>query len=102
MDNDSILAIGGMALVTYLTRICGPFLVRLVKGNHRLEACLAQLPASILAALLAPLVFATGPAEAVAAGITLVIAFKCKSMPLALMAGVCSVAFLRQLQMFGA
>lgn len=95
MPLDSWLAILGMALVTYLTRIGGPLLVRLVRGNRRLEGCLEQLPGSILAALLAPLVFAAGPAEVVAAGATLLVAVFVRNMPLALIAGVGTVALLR-------
>jgi uncharacterized membrane protein len=97
VTQDSLLAILGMALVTYLTRISGPFLVPLVRGNQRLEACLAKLPGSILVALLAPLVFAAGPVEAVAAGVTLLVSLKTRSMPLALVAGVGAVAILRAL-----
>lgn len=97
MPVDSWLAIGGMALITYLTRISGPLLVHLVRGNQRLEACLSKLPGSILTALLAPLVFAAGPAEFLAAGMTLIVALGTKSMPLALVAGVGSVALLRLL-----
>ncbi|MFW6324589.1 MAG: AzlD family protein [Desulfovibrionales bacterium] len=92
---NSLPAIFGMAVVTYLTRISGPFLVRLVQGNQRLEACLSRLPGSILAALLAPLVFAAGPAETMAAGLTILVSLKTRSMPLALVAGVGSVALLR-------
>lgn len=95
MPLDSWLAIIGMAVVTYLTRIGGPLLVRLVRGNSRLEGCLGQLPGSILAALLAPLVFAAGSAEVVAAGVTLLVAVFVRNMPLALVAGVGVVALLR-------
>lgn len=95
MELDSWLAIIGMALVTYFTRISGPWLVGLVKGNTRLEACLAQLPGSILTALLAPLVFAAGTAEIIAAAITLTVSVTLKNMPAALVAGVGSVALLR-------
>lgn len=97
MPPDSLLAIVGMALITYLTRIGGPLLVRLVRGNQRLEACLARLPGSILAALLAPLVLAAGPYEAVASAITLVVSLTTRSMPLALLAGVTTIALLRAL-----
>ncbi|MFW6236218.1 MAG: AzlD family protein [Desulfovibrionales bacterium] len=54
MTQDSLLAILGMALVTYLTRVIGPFLVPLVRGNQRLEGCLAKLPGSILVVLRPP------------------------------------------------
>jgi uncharacterized membrane protein len=97
MGIDSLLAILGMAAVTYLTRISGPWLVRLVQGNQRLEACLSRLPGSILASLLAPLVFAVGTAEAVASGITLLMALRFRNMPLSLVAGVGSLVVLRHL-----
>ncbi|MGE4422872.1 MAG: AzlD family protein [Pseudodesulfovibrio sp.] len=97
MEIDSLVAILGMAAVTYLTRISGPWLVRLVRGNQRVEACLSRLPGSILAALLAPLVFAVGAAEAVASGITLLVALRFRNMPLSLVAGVGSLVVLRHL-----
>ncbi|EGB13672.1 branched-chain amino acid transport [Pseudodesulfovibrio mercurii] len=97
MGTDSLIAILGMAAVTYLTRIAGPWLVRLVQGNQRVEACLSRLPGSILAALLAPLVFAVGTAEAVASGVTLVFALRFRNMPLSLVAGVGSLILLRHL-----
>lgn len=95
MQLDSWLAIGGMGLVTYLTRISGPFLVSFVQGNQRLEYCLERLPGSILAALLAPLVFASGSAEVVGAVGTVIVALSIKNMPIALIAGVGIVALLR-------
>jgi uncharacterized membrane protein len=97
MRIDSLIAILGMAAVTYLTRISGPWLVRLVQGNQRVVACLSRLPGSILAALLAPLVFAVGTAEAVASGITLLVALRFRNMPLSLVAGVGSLVVLRHL-----
>lgn len=97
MPTDSLIAILAMAAVTYLTRISGPWLVRLVQGNARVEACLSRLPGSILSALLAPLVFAVGTAEAVASGITLLVALRFRNMPLSLVAGVGSLAVLRHL-----
>ncbi|MEZ7195692.1 AzlD family protein [Pseudodesulfovibrio karagichevae] len=97
MRIDSLTAILAMAAVTYLTRISGPWLVRLVQGNQRVEACLSRLPGSILAALLAPLVFAVGTAEAVASGITLLVALRFRNMPLSLVAGVGSLVVLRHL-----
>ena len=97
MQIDSLIAILGMAAVTYLTRISGPWLVRLVQGNQRVEACLSRLPGSILTALLAPLVFAVGTAEAVASGITLLVALRFRNMPLSLVVGVGSLVVLRHL-----
>lgn len=97
MPIDSLLTIVGMALVTYLTRISGPWLVRLVQGNQRIEACLSRLPGSILAALLAPLVFAVGTAEAIASAITLLVSLRFRNMPLALVIGVGSLVVIRHI-----
>lgn len=97
MRTDSLVAILAMAAVTYLTRIGGPWLVRLVQGNPRLESCLSRLPGSILTALLAPLVFASGSAEAMASGVTLFTALRFRNMPLSLAAGVGSLIVLRHL-----
>ena len=97
MQTDSLITILGMAAVTYLTRISGPWLVRLVKGNQRIEACLSRLPGSILTALLAPLVFAVGTAEAIASGMTLLVSLRFRNMPLALAVGVGSLVLLRHI-----
>ena len=97
MPIDSLIAILGMAAVTWLTRISGPWLVRLVQGNHRVEACLSRLPGAILASLLAPLVFAAGTPEIAASAVTLFVSVRFKSMPLALVAGVGSLVVLRHL-----
>lgn len=97
MRTDSLVAILAMAAVTYLTRIGGPWMVRLVQGNRRVEACLSRLPGSILASLLAPLVFAAGSPEVAASAVTLLVSARVKSMPLALIAGVGTLAILRRL-----
>ena len=97
MQMDSLLTILGMAAVTYFTRVSGPWLVRLVQGNQRLEACLSRLPGSILSALLAPLVFAVGAAEAIASAITLFVSLRFRNMPLALVVGESSLLVLRQI-----
>ncbi|WP_316900562.1 AzlD domain-containing protein [Pseudodesulfovibrio indicus] len=97
MQTDSLIAILGMAAVTYLTRISGPWLVRLVQGNHRVEACLSRLPGSILCSLLAPLVFASGSAEIAASAVTLFVTVKVRQMPVALVAGVGSLVLFRHL-----
>lgn len=95
MPTDSLIAIIGMALATYLTRVSGPWLIRLVQGNQRVEACLARLPGSILTALLAPLVFTVGTSEVIASTITLLVSLRFKNMPLALVVGVGSLVLLR-------
>ena len=55
---DTWLAITGMALATYLTRLGGIWLVARVTMTPRLERWLNHLPATILVAIVAPLVLA--------------------------------------------
>ncbi|MFO1089183.1 MAG: AzlD domain-containing protein [Hyphomicrobiales bacterium] len=90
----TLLAIAGMAIATYLTRIAGLRLVRFVNVEGRAKAALDAMPPAILMAVVAPVAFATGPAETIAALITAVVAFR---LPLvaAVVVGVVAVVALR-------
>ncbi len=57
-----------MAVVTYLTKVGGMWLVRHVELSERLEAGLSVLPGAIVIAILAPELAAGGPAEWVVPG----------------------------------
>jgi uncharacterized membrane protein len=94
MDYSSLLAILGMATVTYLTRIGGYLLMRDRTLGPRATAALDAVPAAILTAVIAPSVLAAGPAEAVAGLITAVAAFR---LPLlaTIAVGVGSLVILR-------
>jgi uncharacterized membrane protein len=87
-------AIAGMAVATYLTRIAGLWVVRFLKVEGRSRAALDAMPPAILMAVVAPVAFATGPAETLAALITAVAAFR---LPLvaAVAVGVAAVVLLR-------
>jgi uncharacterized membrane protein len=87
-------AIAGMAVATYLTRIAGLWVVRFLKVEGRSRAALDAMPPAILMAVVAPVAFATGPAETLAALITAVAAFR---LPLvaAVAVGVAAVVALR-------
>ena len=95
LDPATLVAIAGMALVTYLNRVSGLFLVRFVRLEGRTKAALDALPAAILMAVIAPMVLTHGPAETVASAITLITALR---LPLlaAVVVGVASVVVLRQ------
>jgi uncharacterized membrane protein len=90
------LAIAGMAIATYVTRVAGLYLVRFFNVQGRTKAALDAMPPAILMAVIAPVAFATGPAETAATAITAVAALR---FPLivSVIIGVASVVALRQL-----
>jgi uncharacterized membrane protein len=94
LDPATLVAIAGMALVTYLNRVSGLFLVRFVRLEGRTKAALDALPPAILMAVIAPMVLTEGPAETAASAITLAAALR---LPLlaAVVVGVVSVVALR-------
>lgn len=94
MSAATLAAIAGMAIATYLTRIAGLWVVRFLKVEGRARAALDAMPPAILMAVVAPVAFATGPAETIAAAITALAAFR---VPLvaAVAVGVAAVVALR-------
>ncbi len=94
LDPLTLAAILGMAGATYLTRVAGYWLVRRTALRGRAAAALDAVPGGILIAVIAPMVLATGPAETLAAAITLVAATR---LPLlaAVIVGVVSVVVMR-------
>ena len=63
------LAIGGMALVTYLTRVGGFLAFAGVSESGPLRRALDQLPGATFAALVVPRLVESGPAEWSAAAV---------------------------------
>ena len=59
----------GMMAVTYAARIGGYLLVRRVALRGRFKAGLEAVPVAVLTAIIAPSVFAAGPADALAAAL---------------------------------
>lgn len=94
LDPATLAAIAGMAIVTYINRLSGLFLVRFVRLEGRTKAALDALPAAILMAVIAPMVLTEGPAETIASAITVLAALR---LPLlaAVAVGVASVVALR-------
>lgn len=70
LDPVVLAPILGMAVVTYLTRIAGLFLVDRLALSGRAQAAFDAIPAAVLMAVIAPKVLATGPAETIAALVT--------------------------------
>jgi uncharacterized membrane protein len=91
----TLLAIIGMALATYATRIAGLFLMRHVNVKGRTKAAFDALPPAILMAVIAPTILATGVAETAAAAITATSAFFRLPMIVTILIGMASVVLLR-------
>ena len=94
----TLAAITAMALVTYATRVLGVILVRHVAIRGRAEAALDAVPGSVLLAIIAPTVFATGVAETAAALVTVVVAARAPAVA-AILAGIGTVVLLRHFGM---
>ncbi len=97
MQNESItlITILGMALVTYVTRAGGFWLMGLVTPSPRVEAWLRQIPGAVLVAIVAPTVLASSLAETLAALATVLVAIRTKNVLIAMLVGVAAVWLLR-------
>ncbi len=91
---DAWIVIVGMAVVTALTRFSGYWLLGERRLNPRAQAALAAVPASVLTAIIAPMVLATGMAETIAALGTLALAWRLPTLS-AIIGGVVLVVLLR-------
>ena len=96
LDTTTVLAILAMAVVTYATRIAGLFVADRLVLTGRAKAAFDAIPPAVLVAVIAPTALTTGWAEALAAAITAVAAFR---LPLlaTIAVGVVSVVALRNL-----
>jgi uncharacterized membrane protein len=90
----TILAIIGMAIVTYATRIGGLFFADKLQFKGKAKAAFDEIPAAVLVSVIAPAVLTTGPAETIAALITILAA---RRLPLiaVVIVGVVAVVILR-------
>jgi uncharacterized membrane protein len=96
VDTTILLAILAMAVVSYITRIAGLFVADRLVLTGRAKAAFDAIPPAVLVAVIAPTALTTGWAEAIAAAITAVAAFR---LPLlaTVAVGVVSVVVLRNL-----
>ena len=93
-DTTTVLAILAMAVVTYVTRVAGLFVADRLVLTGRAKAAFDAIPPAVLVAVIAPTALTTGWAEAIAAAITAIAAFR---LPLlaTVVVGVVSVVVLR-------
>lgn len=94
LDPLTLLAIAAMALVTYATRVSGWLVIRRIALTGRAGAGLEAIPGAVLAAVIAPMVLAAGPAEAIAALATAVASLRLPRL-IAVAIGVGGVVALR-------
>lgn len=96
LDSQTLLAIFGMAVVTYLTRIAGLALAGRLSLSERAQAAFDAIPPAVLVAVIAPSALATGWAET---GAALIAAIAATRLPLlaVVLVGVVSVVGLRAL-----
>ena len=96
IDMTTLIAILAMAAVTYVTRIAGLFVADRLVLTGRAKAAFDAIPPAVLVAVIAPTALTTGWAEAIAAAITAVAAFR---LPLlgTVAVGVVAVVVLRNL-----
>lgn len=90
----NILAIIAMAVATYGIRLAGLLIAEHIPQTGRVRAALEALPAAVLTAVVAPMALATGPAETIAAAITVLAAFRLPILAVVAV-GVASVVLLR-------
>jgi branched-subunit amino acid transport protein len=91
MSPESILAIAGMALVTYGVRAGGFLLSARIPRQGFAAAWLRHLPGTMLAAIVAPTVLTGGPIESGASILTVVTAVLTRNLFMAMAVGVSAV-----------
>jgi len=96
LDLQLVLTILGMGAVTYASRIGGYLLLRRLPVEGRVKAGLEAVPIAILTAIIAPAALAAGPADALAAVITLLLALRFPVL-VSMIGGIGSAVLLRWL-----
>jgi len=92
--NATLVAILGMAAVTFSCRISGLLLGPRFRPTGRLRAAFDAIPPAVLTAVIAPTLLVTGWAETLAGVVTIVAAFRVPMLA-TIIAGVVAVVALR-------
>ncbi|MBV7333639.1 AzlD domain-containing protein [Chloroflexi bacterium TSY] len=96
MQNEAMITIAGMALVTYVTRASGLWLISWFKPSPRVEKGLAHLPGAVLISILAPILITSDLKELAAVLITAVVGFRTGNILVTMVVGVATMWALRQ------
>ena len=95
MSPEAVLAILGMAAVTYAIRAGGFLLADRLPERGFIASWMRHLPGAVLASLVAPAILAGGPAEAVAAVVTALVYVLSRNLFAAMAGGVFTVYLAR-------
>ncbi len=95
MSVEALLAILGMAAVTFAIRAGGFLLASRLPATGFVASWMRHLPGAVLASLIAPAVLAGGPAEAIAAAATALIYVVSRNLFAAMAGGVLAVYLTR-------
>lgn len=95
MPIDALIAILGMAAVTYAIRVSGYLLADRLPSDGFVAAWMRHVPGAVLAALVAPAVASGGPAEFAGTGATALAYLVTRNLFAAMIAGVAVVFAVR-------
>lgn len=95
MTLDALLAILGMAAVTYAIRAGGLLVANRLPTDGFVARWMKHVPGAVMAALIAPAVMRGGPAEAVAAAATALVYILSRNLFAAMAGGVFAVYLAR-------
>lgn len=96
IDPLALLTILGMALVTYLTRVGGLWLMGRVTPSPRVESWLKNIPGAVLISIVAPAALASGLSGVLAALLTGLVAARTRNLLFSMVVGVAAVWVLRR------
>lgn len=92
---EAIIAILGMALVTFMVKAGGLLLANRLPRDGFAAAWLKHIPGAVLASLVAPALVTGSPAEVIAAATTALVYFITRNLLAAMAAGVLAVYLAR-------
>ncbi len=95
ISTQSLIAILGMALVTYATRAGGLWVMGRVAASPRIEAWLSHIPGAVLISIVAPDILTGGIAGMIAVIAVILMAARTRNLLLAMVVGVLLVWALR-------
>jgi uncharacterized membrane protein len=96
MRSDVAIVIAGMAIIMYLTRAGGYWLVGRLTPTPRVTRIIEQLGGVTLVALTAPAVVAAGPPGIIAAALAALTAWRTGNLLVAMLLGMGVIQVLRQ------
>jgi len=95
MSLEALIAILGMAAVTFAIRAGGLLLANRLPSTGFVASWMKHVPGAVLAALVAPAILGGGTAEAIAAAVTALIYIVSRNLFAAMLGGVLAVYLAR-------